>query len=107
MTSIWTFYFFRVPKFVYPRNFLYLLNRENGNAPRLLKVSRYTRNLMAHKSVPIALPDSDILPDDEDCPHLDKITDYLKDLASKTSKTVFFKTSVPTLEIYETNRLSA
>ncbi|OQY45638.1 MAG: hypothetical protein DRR08_21855 [Candidatus Parabeggiatoa sp. nov. 2] len=62
---------------------------------------------MAHKPVPIALPDNDILHDDEDCPYLDKITDYLKDLASKTSKTVSFKTRVPTLEIYETNRLPA
>jgi hypothetical protein len=53
------------------------------------------------------LPDKEILHDDEDCPHLDQITDYLKDLASKTSKTVSFKTSVPTLEIYETNRLPA
>ena len=41
---------------------------------------------MAHKSVPIALPDNDILHDDEDCPYLDKITDYLKDLASNGPK---------------------
>ncbi len=52
---------------------------------------------MAHKPVPIVLPDNDILHDDEDCPHLDKITDYLKNLASKTSKTVSFKTRVPIL----------
>jgi hypothetical protein len=62
---------------------------------------------MAHKSVPIALPDNAILPDDEDCPHLDKITDDLNELASKTSKTVSFKTNVPPLEISETNRLPA
>jgi hypothetical protein len=33
------------------------------------------------------LPDIDVLHEDEDCPHLDKIKGYLKSLASKAKKT--------------------
>ena len=53
------------------------------------------------------LPDKDILHEDEDCPHLAQITDYLKELASKTQKIPSVKTRVPSLTIYETNRLPA